>query len=394
MSNSIPPGLYTGAVGFLGAPQGDDKPVSYDVNIKKNGDASPQMKKLWAGVNHVISILYGALSPLSSAINYGVSKGALWSSFGGNNTTKLKKARQALIKNFEVDNLQRTIHRFKANNVNEHNVQLDGLIIPPAGQSGDEWQSGEYLIVFQPNSGHYEDTLAEAKKLGEELNKKVVLFNYRGVGESTGNATNAKDLVHDGRAICQMLMDKGIPASRIMLYGHSIGGGIATAVAAKNQDINLIIDRSFSSLSKAAQDIVSNKTNRVFGHIARYLFRSHGWEINTSKILSRMNNKVLVLTAEADAVLVKSNLAHSIPKNKGNITHFAELRFEQFQPNNTRLSGDIYIEGSDEINVPIEAHREELNRYSQEHVHVTHITENEQMLNIFKNKVQEAFIRK
>ncbi len=81
--------------------------------------------------------------------------------------------------------------------------------------------------------------------------KNHIFKNYPGVG--TKQTSNRVDpLIDAGYEQIKALLKEGIPAEKITLYGFSLGGGVAAAVASKLHDeghcVNLIVDRSFSSL--------------------------------------------------------------------------------------------------------------------------------------------------
>lgn len=57
---------------------------------------------------------------------------------------------------------------------------------------------------------------------------------------------SAKDLVDDGAATIEYLVRQGVDSKRIMLYGHSLGGGVVGELAAwRYPDVTRVHDRSF-----------------------------------------------------------------------------------------------------------------------------------------------------
>lgn len=319
---------YNGAEGFmhLGSPPETQHTVEkYPINLKNQDPrVSPtKMERLAKGITHIVSLLHGIVNPLQGAVQYGVNKARhemsrnmLASSAEGYKTQEEIDKRKAAITTFLTNNQETEIERFTVPITNKDKTRLDGMIIKNPIAT-------DYLVVFQPNEVHYEEFLEEAKTLGQELQKNIVLFNYRGVGESTGEATKAKDLVNDGKAICQMLVTyKDVQPEHITLYGHSLGGGVATAIAARNPGLNLIIDRSFTKLSEAAKEIViRKKENRILGTIVKHLTGWLGWELNTEKTLTRIRNKVLILSTPNDETLVASALKPPAEQEPINIHH-------------------------------------------------------------------------
>lgn len=118
-----------------------------------------------------------------------------------------------------------------------------------------------YIIKFNGNGAQYQDSLAAFAQDAKTLKANIVGFNYRGVGNSTPKPTTYQDLVTDGIAQVQRVLDLGVPSTSILLDGHSLGGSVATMVAKHFHDKKLPVylwnDRSFASLARAAAGIVT-----------------------------------------------------------------------------------------------------------------------------------------
>ena len=93
--------------------------------------------------------------------------------------------------------------------------------------------------------------------------KHCIFWNYPGIGQSAGQSHHPIDLIEAGCQQVQRLLDQGIPAGRIKLYGYSLGGGVAAQVSARfaqthNIKLTLEIDRSFSSLQQTVCSFILN----------------------------------------------------------------------------------------------------------------------------------------
>lgn len=130
---------------------------------------------------------------------------------------------------------------------------LDTFEIKNNNQSHLEPKYQKYVIYFGGNLTHYEYNIDSLKEDARNLKANVVGFNLRGVGKSTGKAQSKDNLVTDGIAQVQRLIDQGVSPENIILNGHSLGGAIATLVAKHfhglKQPINLFNSRSFSSIT-------------------------------------------------------------------------------------------------------------------------------------------------
>lgn len=131
-----------------------------------------------------------------------------------------------------------------------------------------------YVIFFNGNGMDLTDSLGDALGYMHEGHFNTVMFNYRGVGGLGAKPLSSDDLITDGIAQVQRLLDMGIPSKNIILRGISLGGGVATKVAEyfylqEEKPIYVFNDRSFSSLQ-----------NVVIGHI-RQLFNTEPFQDDT-----------------------------------------------------------------------------------------------------------------
>ena len=78
----------------------------------------------------------------------------------------------------------------------------------------------------------------------------VVMLDYRGFGKSTGRRTQ-KALKRDIQVVYNKLREQ-VSEKYIILYGRSLGSGLATKLASVNNPRMLILDAPYYSLTKVA----------------------------------------------------------------------------------------------------------------------------------------------
>lgn len=111
-----------------------------------------------------------------------------------------------------------------------------------------------YVVRFFGNKGalEYGDKIEICARDAKKLDATVICFNYRGVVSSKKPPVIFHDVVIDGIAQVQRLLDLGIDSKNIKLDGISFGGAVATKTAAyfhrRSLPVYLWNDRSFSSL--------------------------------------------------------------------------------------------------------------------------------------------------
>jgi hypothetical protein len=80
----------------------------------------------------------------------------------------------------------------------------------------------------------------------------VLMLEYRGYGGNPGAPTET-GLYEDARAGFDFLQGEAITAGRLVLYGESLGSGVAVQMATEQQIAALILESPFTSIAAVAQ---------------------------------------------------------------------------------------------------------------------------------------------
>jgi fermentation-respiration switch protein FrsA (DUF1100 family) len=104
----------------------------------------------------------------------------------------------------------------------------------------------------------------------------ILIPDYRGFGKSTGKITNEKQLLDDGLAVYRMLT-KTWPENRIIVYGRSIGTGVATFIARSGKPKMLIMESPFLSLIDLASHHYPFLPRPIISMFLRYPLRNDRW---------------------------------------------------------------------------------------------------------------------
>ncbi len=109
------------------------------------------------------------------------------------------------------------------------------------------------ILMFHGNAGHLGNRAGKAKRF---LNQGygVLLAEYRGYGNNSGKPTE-QGLYNDARAYTDWLINKAnTPENMIVLYGESLGTGIAVQMAVEYPDAKaLILEAPYTSFADVAQ---------------------------------------------------------------------------------------------------------------------------------------------
>jgi len=101
------------------------------------------------------------------------------------------------------------------------------------------------ILISHGNAGSLEHRLGLIASL-VEMGYSVLLYDYRGYGTSTGKPTE-DGLYLDGTSGYNWLLAEGWKPSQIILWGESLGGGVATELATRFECAGLVLDHSFTS---------------------------------------------------------------------------------------------------------------------------------------------------
>lgn len=142
-----------------------------------------------------------------------------------------------------------------------------------------------------PTNGHFRDLLTE-------LDANAIVFNYAGVGASSGMASK-NGMVKAYQAVLRFLEDqeKGIGAKQIIGWGHSIGGGVQGDVLKSHrlqEGIKYVFakSRTFSSLSAEAAYLFKS---RFIG----FLVRLYRWNLDSVESSKRLACPEIIIQTAA-----------------------------------------------------------------------------------------------
>ena len=126
----------------------------------------------------------------------------------------------------------------------EDGETLHGWWIPAEAERG-------VLLFCHGNAGNISHRL-ESIHIFHRMGLSVLLFDYRGYGQSTGKPSE-NGLYADGEAAWRYLTQtRGVDSLDVVLYGRSLGGAVATHLAAQHRSGALIVESAFTSVPDVA----------------------------------------------------------------------------------------------------------------------------------------------
>ena len=112
--------------------------------------------------------------------------------------------------------------------------------------------SSEAILICHGNAGNLSHRGRSLLRFRESLNRSILIFDYPGYGKSTGKPSEAGCYASADAALGWLNASVGIPCERVILYGDSLGGGVALETARRHPCRALILTKTFTSLPGVA----------------------------------------------------------------------------------------------------------------------------------------------
>ncbi len=123
-------------------------------------------------------------------------------------------------------------------------LRLSGWFIPKEGARG-------VLLFCHGNAGNMWHRV-ESIQLFNRLGLEIFIFDYRGYGKSEGKPTE-QGTYRDAEAVWRYIVEeRQVDPARVIVFGRSLGGGIAAWLASRHSPGALILESTFTSLSDIA----------------------------------------------------------------------------------------------------------------------------------------------
>lgn len=108
------------------------------------------------------------------------------------------------------------------------------------------------LLYLHGNAGNLSWRGGSIMKIREQLGVSVLIIDYPGYGKSTGRPSE-QGCYHAAEAAYAWLRDEQhVPSQRILIWGASLGGGVAVDLASRKECRALILIKTFTSLPDVA----------------------------------------------------------------------------------------------------------------------------------------------
>ena len=107
------------------------------------------------------------------------------------------------------------------------------------------------ILLFHGNAGNLFNRVYKLNELNK-LDLNILIISWRGYSGNKGKPTE-KNLYHDAEEAVKWLNSRGVNNKNIILYGESLGTGVAAEIGKRNVFGGIILESPFTSITKAAK---------------------------------------------------------------------------------------------------------------------------------------------
>ena len=167
----------------------------------------------------------------------------------------------------------------------DEEIQLKSWIIKK------DFKKFKTLVIFHGNAGHLSNRIYKLNEL-YKLDINILLISWRGFSGNKGSPTE-NNLYTDAEAAIKWLNGEGVINSQIILYGESLGSGVAVELGKENNFNSIILESPFTS--------IENSAKIYYPYLpVRLLLKDRYDSINKIKMI---NTPILIMHGEKDDVV-------------------------------------------------------------------------------------------
>jgi uncharacterized protein len=113
--------------------------------------------------------------------------------------------------------------------------------------------SSETLLLCHGNGGNISYRGGSLIRFRQHLGCATLVFDYPGYGKSAGSPNEERCYAAAEGALTWLSESKDTPSQRVILYGESLGGGVAVEMAIRHKHRALVLAKTFTDLPSVAQ---------------------------------------------------------------------------------------------------------------------------------------------
>jgi Prolyl oligopeptidase family. len=147
------------------------------------------------------------------------------------------------------------------------------------------------ILFLHGNAGSLENRIHKINHFND-MNVNFLIFAWRGFSGNKGKPTE-KGLYEDARSAVAWLKSKGVVENNIIIYGESLGTGVATEIAQGKNFAGIILESPFTSMIDAGKD--------KYPYLPVRLLLKDKYESN--KKIKNINSPILIMHGKVDNIV-------------------------------------------------------------------------------------------
>ena len=169
-------------------------------------------------------------------------------------------------------------------------VTSDGLLLKSLFKRPSSNEKS-IITVFHGNAGHVGHRVEKFRPFLEE-GHGLFLVEYRGYGENSGKPSE-NGFYKDGQAAINFLSEQNIPKNKIIIYGESLGCGLAVKLSIQDTFRATILEAPYTSIADVA--------SRHYWYLPAKLLVLDRFDILS--IIKNIKSPLLVIHGEKDNII-------------------------------------------------------------------------------------------
>lgn len=186
-------------------------------------------------------------------------------------------------------------------NFEEISIPVGGAIINAIHFKAEN--SKGIIVYFHGNAGDL-SSWGHVYSSFSSYSLDLLIIDYRGYGKSTGQIESQANFLKDGEAVYNYTK-KLYTEDKIIVYGRSIGTGVATYIASKNKPLALILETPYSSLVS----VIKKYYSFVPSFLVKYPLPLEEW-------IQNVTSDILLFHGEEDEIIPHNESLKIIKKVK------------------------------------------------------------------------------
>ena len=131
-------------------------------------------------------------------------------------------------------------------NIEKVNITTDDNIDLLAWYHNKDIKKYKTILFFHGNAGSLENRIHKINHF-KDMNINFILLAWRGFSGNKGKPTE-QGLYQDARSAVKWLINQGVTEENIIIYGESLGTGVATEIAQNKNFAGVILESPFTSM--------------------------------------------------------------------------------------------------------------------------------------------------